>query len=267
MNRFLSACLVFCTLAAPLAHARQDRQENDRKEEVRRKISEMRKQLREGAHLKLNVQVLVGLKNGERIQGVVKEGRFVERPDGLDFAETDRMAKDSGIRIWYYDNTTSFIFLPYTAIKEYSIVRRLSDVEVKEIAEKMELEERKASDADSRRRAALAENQAKTQQERGLEEKLEKATSAEDELDAKKSQDARAAALLAEFPPDAGWGPAKLREIQVKKITVGVFPDERSKRFVDVYEEWKAAFDAGVEAAEKRAKEKIAEKGTGGEKG
>src|SRR5690606_29137660 len=50
-------------------------------------------------------------------------------------------------------------------------------------------------------------------------------------------------ALLKEFPPDEGWGPDRLREIEARKIRIGVYPNEAERKFIANYDQWNEAND------------------------
>ena len=228
------------------------------KERIQKEIDTMRRQMQEGTLVRLNVRVTVRLRNENRITGVVKNGRFVERPDGLEFVQADRNTPGAGIRVWYYDGTTSCIFLPYEEIATYSIGQRLTETQVKAIEEKLELERKRADEAREAARKAREEEQKrqaeKAQKEQG--EKGEKSEKPDDEktgkgdgsqggADAKTSdqkieeQTKRLLALVDEFPPSKGWSADKAAEIEKRKITVHVFPNAEEKRFLEVLEDWK----------------------------
>src|SRR5687767_6888706 len=87
-------------------------------EEVTRKRDDMRG----GRVARYNVRVKVRLKNGARLSGVVKNGRLVERAQGIEFVEADRAMPEAGIRLHYFDETTSFIFLRWADIESHHVV-------------------------------------------------------------------------------------------------------------------------------------------------
>ncbi|MEM7201245.1 MAG: hypothetical protein AAF628_13315 [Planctomycetota bacterium] len=198
-------------------------------------IREMRAAIEDGVPIITNVRVGVKLRNGNKLSGVVKQGRFIEKVDGLDFTTADLRTPGAGLRVWYYNHTNSYIFLPFEAVSSYKIGARLTDVQVKEIEDRIESERARADEA---RRALLAkamkgEGEASGENGQGVE--------TAEQFEARLAEEERLFALLEEFPPEEGWGQEKLNEIQVRKITVGAFPDERSQRFVEVFSEWEEA--------------------------
>jgi hypothetical protein len=222
-----------------------------------------------GDTLKLNAQVQVRLRNGERVRGLVKAGKFVERAEGLGFEDAERKAHGAGIRIWYYDSTNSYIFIEYEQIESCSVIRRLSDVEVREISDRMEaqakVDRERLSQIDAARMQALKDKGEGQKKDGELGKKLEDLTKKEDEAEKLRKLRDKADALLKEFPPEEGWSAEKLRDIQVKKVAVGAFPDAKSRKFVEVYEDWKAAHE--LRQKEEGEKTKDDGKGKQGETG
>src|SRR5690606_16761195 len=220
-------------------------------EEVARK----REDMRVGRTDRYNVRVRVKLKNGARLSGVVKNGRLVERAEGIDFVEADREAPDAGIRLHYFDDTTSFVFLRWADIESHKVIVKLTDEEVRALERELAERERKRQEA-----LRAAQNGAPTPDgnpagpgqapakanEGAAKDGGDKQTGKTDE--AGKEEAAKEYPLLAEFPPAEGWGEARLQEIQRRKIAVGVYPNEREKRFLEVFGEWKAQWDKSQEA-------------------
>jgi len=222
-------------------------------ERIRNNFQETRR----GKTLSANVQILLELKNGEKIKGIVRNGRFVERDAGLDFRPSDKRIPGAGLRIWYYNNTSSYIFIQYKYIKNYKIVRRLSDLQVKEIGDKIRKRER--------REAALARKKARERIEaikrrlkgEKVEEKLEKLAGEIQANEKEAKARMERAKLLKEFPPAEGWGPQRIQEINLRKIALHVYPNEKEKRFIQVFEDWQKAYK---EAQDTQKKEKALEK-------
>ncbi len=215
------------------------------------------KESRKGRSLSANVQILLELKNGEKIKGIVRNGRFVERDAGLDFVPADKRIPGAGLRIWYYNNTSSYIFIQYKYIKNYRIIRRLSDLQVKEIGDKIrEREKREAALARKRARERIEAIKRRLRGEK-VEEKLEKLAEKIQESEKEAKARMERAKLLKEFPPEEGWGPKRIQEINLRKIALHVYPNEKEKRFIQVFEEWQKAFK---EAQETKKKEKALEK-------
>src|SRR5690606_293389 len=140
--------------------------EDDRQTQMRKKIEAMREALREGRVAHYNVRVMVRLKNGNRLKGVVKNGRFVELHDGLDFVPTDRDNPSAGLRVWYTAGTNSFLFIPHSTIAHYKIGVRLSDEQVKALEEKL-IAQRKEADEQARK---VAEDQLRAQQQQAQQQ-------------------------------------------------------------------------------------------------
>ncbi len=204
---------------------------------IHERITEMRAAISEGLPVITNVRVSVKLRNGHKISGVVKQGRFIERVDGLDFAPADVATPGAGLRIWYYNNSNSYVFLPFGAITSYKIGARLTDLQVKEIEAKIDADRKRADEA---RRDYLDSKAQRNGDEEG------DGAAAEDgqalsEQQARRREEERLLALLEEFPPEQGWGAEKLTELRVRKITVGVYPDASAQRFIEVYKDWERA--------------------------
>ena len=80
------------------------------------------------------------------------QGRFIERIDGTSSSSRrSQPGPNSGLRLWYYDDTDSYIFLPYRSIKQYKIGERLTDAEV--------VGDREAHRGGSRKKAAQRRDQ------------------------------------------------------------------------------------------------------------
>jgi hypothetical protein len=199
-------------------------QVQDGKLRVLREVIEKRDQMREGKVVRTNVRVNVRLKNGNRIVGVVKAEQFVERLDGLDFVPTQVLTKDAGLRIWYFDHTNSYVFIPYAEIQDYRISNRLSDVQLKELEQQM---------------AAEAKRNEELRQQRIAKHKLDQARRAEDE----KAEEEKLLKLLEDFPPEKGWSDQRVADIKSREITIGVPPTPEEKRFVESFPHWVRALE------------------------
>jgi hypothetical protein len=202
------------------------------------RIQQMRDAIRDGLPITTNVRVTVKLRNNHRMSGVVKNGRFVEKVHGLDFVPSDLQTPGAGIRVWYYDNTDSYIFLPFEAIASYKIGARLTEVQLKQIEDSIE---KKRRDIDQSRVAATQKRQAEEGREAAEKAEAKKTAAAQQAEGQKKKEEERLRKLLAEFPPEQGWGADKLAEIEKRKIVLGVFPDDRSRRFTEVFDDWQEA--------------------------
>jgi hypothetical protein len=233
------ATLAICTLLGA-AHGRAQNDPNTTKERIEQEVLEKQRLMREGKVIRTNVRVTVRLRNGSRLKGVVKNERFIERVDGLSFVPADLRARGAGLRLWYYDNTNSYIFLPYDSILSHSIGEKLTDAEVRAIAERL----------DEERRAALAKAAHKPADGPDAAGKVADpnappaTTTPQPEAGATKGAlTAEQTALLTEYPPEDGWGLDRLREIETRKVTVGAYPDARSARFQQVFAQWNEAWE------------------------
>src|SRR5262245_45461822 len=98
--------------------------------EVDHQVVEMRRQMTEGKTFRSHVRVTVRLKNGNRMQGVVKDGMVVERIDGIRFVAAEASEPGAGIRLYYWNGRSNFVFLPFTDIQEYRINARVTPDEL-----------------------------------------------------------------------------------------------------------------------------------------
>lgn len=235
MNQVSSTSLVLLLLCAPLAG------QDPTKQRIEREVREMRQKMQEGQVLQTNVRVTVRLKNGNRLIGVVRNGRVIEKPDGLDFVEATTKTEGAGIRIWYFDRTNSTIFVPFEAIESYRIGQRLSEAQVREmeqLAEKERLESEKGRGAQLGQRKSLEDAR---QREQASARKLDELAQKLDKQEIELAEDQAMLALLTEFPADQGWGAERIKEIHRRKVSVGAFPSEKERRFIEVFESWQKA--------------------------
>lgn len=113
---------------------------------VAKRAESMRDSITKGRQVKAHVKVLVRLQNGNRLRGVVKDGRLVERVDGLRFVDAQARDQGAGIRLWYSGGTRSYIFVPFKSLKNYEVVQRLSQKQLLEIESEMQMAERSAKE-------------------------------------------------------------------------------------------------------------------------
>jgi hypothetical protein len=210
------------------------------KDRIRREVEEKQRLMREGKVVRSNVRITVRLLNGSRIKGVVKNGKFVERHDGLAFIQSERATEGAGLRLWYYDQTDSYIFLPWSTVAEHSIGEVLSDEEVAQMG--LELE-RAARTAREQPVPSLPGTQPPPPAPPGPAG----GTPPPGTVGPVPAPGAGSAltpaqqALLAEFPPEAGWGEEKRKQLELRKIQVGVFPNVNEQRFLDNFAAWSEA--------------------------
>lgn len=196
----------------------------------------MRKQIGEGRAVQSHVKVLVRLKNGNRLVGVVKDGKLVERIDGLRFVEAAAGDDGAGIRIWYTAGTRNFVFVPFKDFANYEIVQQLSNEQVQQIEKELGMDRGKSDPATP----AGAPNGAKPATPAG-EPVAGEAKGADGKTTATDEQQKLWFDLLQAYPPTAGWGPERRDEIKNRFVVVGSQPSAAEKRFVDEYEQWSKA--------------------------
>ncbi|MGA0058440.1 MAG: hypothetical protein ACO3RU_02535 [Planctomycetota bacterium] len=248
-----SLAVVLVLLLAGAITAQGAEQPGSTREWIRKEIEAKEKAMREGKVVRSNVRITVRLQNGSRLRGVVKNGRFIEKHDGLIFVPSERVSEGAGLRLWYYDQTNSYIFLPWGTIAEHTIGEVLTDEDVTKMG--LELD----------RQARVA---------RGVPKNADKGETDGGEGEAKSADATPPAAppgggvvpqepakpvskltpaqkaLLTEFPPSAGWGLEKLKALELRKIQVNVWPNEQEKRFIDSFGAWNEAFRIQQEEAE-----------------
>lgn len=237
--RFIALALVLFAVPAP---AIAQGTENARNREIEREILRMRKLLRAGKVVTSHVRLRVRLKNGNRIQGVVKNGKLIERVDGLHFVSADSQSRGAGVRLWYYDDTNSYIFLPFHSVASYKVGERLSGSQVLAIEQKIESDRERAEQARkeylARREAERRANSGELDEQARREEELRREAG---EL-AKEEEMRKLLALLDEYPPEDGWSRERRDEIELLKVTAGVFPDQKGRRFLEIFADWNKAF-------------------------
>ena len=139
--------------AAPLGSTKTAVQKPSR---IAERAESMRKSITAGRQVKAHVKVQIRLQNGNRLSGVVKDGRLVERVDGLRFVDANARDAGAGIRVWYSGGTRSYIFVPFASLKNYQVVQRLSQKQLMELERAMQMTEKLAKE-----RAVKADRQAK----------------------------------------------------------------------------------------------------------
>lgn len=149
----LASLLACAAVAQAPAQARADRSASTSK--AARRAQDMREQVSAGRILKSHVKVRVRLQNGSRLTGVVKDGRLVERVDGLHFVRASAEQRGAGVRLYYTSGTRGFVFVPFHSLKSYEVLQRLSQQQVLDIEAEMQREEQRASER--RARAAALE--------------------------------------------------------------------------------------------------------------
>lgn len=213
-----------------------------------REVESMREKVADGKTFRSHVRVTVRLKNGNRVQGIVKDGFVVERIDGIRFVAAEANDEGAGVRIYTYNGRRNYVFLAFSDMEEYRINARLSSSELAAY-------ERKVKDGEESRRKASLEQAGKEPQadesatppaEAAPEatpavEPAPKATKGEGE---KKSSDPEVQALYAllqAYPPAQGWNAARRDEIKRRFAVIGARPSVAEQRFVDEFDQWQRA--------------------------
>jgi hypothetical protein len=238
----LTTCVVVPALSAQNDSTNQP---HWRKAQVRQQVERMRKAMREGRIVRYNVKVKVRLKNGNKIQGIVRNGRFIEKHDGLDFVVTDKRSEQAGLRLWYYNGTNSYIFLPHADIAHYKLGIKMSDREIAELERKLVAAERRRREmerqlAEERRRRLMAKRKSQKNEKSAADLEQEE----RQEYGRKLTKDERTLlSLLDDYPPEKGWGEKKIKDLKLRRITIGVYPNKEEKKFEESFEDWKKAVE------------------------
>ncbi len=139
--------------AAPLGSTKPAVKKSSR---IAERAESMRKSITAGRQVKAHVKVQIRLQNGNRLSGVVKDGRLIERVDGLRFVDANARDAGAGIRVWYSGGTRSYIFVPFASLKNYHVVQRLSHKQLMDLERAMQMTDKLA-----KARAVKAGRQAK----------------------------------------------------------------------------------------------------------
>ena len=102
-------------------------------QQLDRQAAEMRQRVADGTAFRSHVRVTARLKNGNTIRGIVKDGLLVERLDGLSFVASEQGEPGAGLRIYYWNGSASYVFLPFADMKECKINERITAEQLREI--------------------------------------------------------------------------------------------------------------------------------------
>ena len=229
-----------------------------------REVASMREKVTDGKTFRSHVRVTVRLKNGNRVQGIVKDGFVVERIDGMRFVSAEANDEGAGVRIYTYNGKRNFVFLAFSDMAEYRINARLSSAELAAYERKVK------QDEDQKRKALL---QKLGQEEVAQEQKTE---TTEPVAEAPAGETTKAAgkqgkqgagtegeqkqgvaeelqgmyALLQQYPPAQGWNAVRRDEIKRRFAVIGAKPSAAEQKFVDQFDAWKRACEVlGANAA------------------
>lgn len=232
-----------------------------------REVASMREKVTDGKTFRSHVRVTVRLKNGNRVQGIVKDGFVVERIDGMRFVSAEANDDGAGVRIYTYNGKRNYVFLAFSDMAEYRINARLSTAELAAYERKVK------SDEEQKRKALLKQlGQEEVPQEtpavaetapmEPAAETAEPATKAK----AKPGKQGATAegedkqgvgqelqqmySLLQQYPPAQGWNAVRRDEIARRFAVVGARPSAAEQKFVDQFDAWKRACEVlGANAA------------------
>ncbi|MBX3464578.1 MAG: hypothetical protein KF830_15525 [Planctomycetes bacterium] len=255
MKRHLVTVLSLATalpIAAQAGKPAPERREDSRLEE---RAQSMREQIDGGRTVRSHVRVVVRLKNGNKLRGVVKDGRFVERVDGLRFVDAQAQEPGAGIRLWYTSGARNYVFVPFADFAEYQVLQRISAEELELLEQQMQTEEARRAAAraaaakappaggnppDEAPPAADAEAEVPPMP-RGETRKVTGPPAGGADDGAGTEQQRSWYQLLQDYPPAAGWNRPKRDEIARRLAVIGAKPSEFEQRFVDRFADWEKA--------------------------
>lgn len=146
----LRRALSLFAVAVPLvAQAPTPAQQGEPKRDdtrVEQRAAQMREGLDSGRSVQSHVRVAVRLKNGNKLIGVVKDGRLVERVDGLRFVDAQAKDRGAGIRLWYTSGARNYVFVPFADFVEYEVLQKLSAKQIDELEREMQMNERRSAE-------------------------------------------------------------------------------------------------------------------------
>lgn len=215
------------------------------------KARRMRLQLEDSSTIRTHVRVDLRLRNGNRLQGVVKDSHVVEQKGGaLRFSALMNKSPESTLQLWYSNRNNSFVILPFVDVFEYRINERLTTTQLQAIEQELtarqkELDLLKQQEAAKQAEAAQQRNTGETPNGGDTVQPAPGAGTPPkgmtDDKEQKPRDDADLLLLLQEFPPADGWGAERKADILRRKVTIGVAPTAQEKRFMSVFADWQAA--------------------------
>lgn len=250
---------MIAAVAVPSLFAQEPVGSNDK--EINEQVQKLREGIVEGRQIRSHVRVAVRLKNGNRLKGVVKDGRLVERVAGLRFVQAEANENGAGIRIWYFDNSNNYVFLPFGDIADYRVQAKLTTQQLQAIEQQL------SEDARRKQELEQLQQQKQTTEDGGEADKPKPdagtppapaienqqvppppAKTGEDEPKPAETrlteEQARLFRLLQDYPPQAGWNAQRRDEIKRRMAVVGTKPSAAELHFVEVFDEWQKAVTA-----------------------
>lgn len=299
MNRHLASVLALAVAVSlraqdppPAPTEPRDQGTADSRDQARleERARSMREHIDTGKQVKSHVRISVRFKNGNKLVGVVKDGRFVERVDGLRFVDAQAQDRGAGIRLWYTSGVRNFVFVPFADLADYQVLQRLTAQQLDEMEREMQLQEGRRAEREAEIARAAAAAKAQAANDTPVGETVDGSTDtppapgqepapsadAKSKAGGKTGKDGAVEgadkkgpvtdeqrawfALLQAYPPQAGWGKARRDEIARRLAVIGAKPSEMEQRFVDQFAEWeKACQHFGVDQTKEEAEQQAAE--------
>ncbi|MBI3818053.1 MAG: hypothetical protein HY286_05120 [Planctomycetes bacterium] len=195
-------------------------------------------------------RVQINLNNGQKLVGIVKNHRYAEHAEGFNFSIADKDEKDAGVRIWFSRPGQNYLFVPYKDIQSVATLARVSELEVRELEQKLYEEAKAQRDAEAEERLGeLQKRAANRDGEREADAKAAAEALKKLQLKNKKAAIEKAQHMMDRFPVDQGWGEDKYKAIIAKKAK-HLYPDEEESAFLKNYDDWVKAKTI-VEAVDK----------------
>ncbi len=130
------------------------------------------------------------------VKGVIRNGKLIERFAGREFVSDPTIEHPHcGVRLWWVDNTSGWIFLRYSQIRTIALTGILTAEEKRQIMEALRVKDQKKEE----------------------EKKAEEAAKLEEELLKMSALDLEAY-VLREYPQDQGWNHERLRNLKKKQL-------------------------------------------------
>ncbi|MEC8252103.1 MAG: hypothetical protein VX044_02745 [Planctomycetota bacterium] len=141
---------VSVTLTAGLLLGQQAGEQRDREagrpaaRRAEQRARDMRSQLSQRSAKCGHVKVRVRLTNGNRLTGVLKDGRVVERVEGQRYVPAAASERGAGVRLDYVAGTSGFLFVPFSRLDSYRVLQRMTHAQLRELEQALQRAERPA---------------------------------------------------------------------------------------------------------------------------
>jgi hypothetical protein len=226
------------------------------------------------------VRYRVWMRTGRSMEGVVRaKSVFETRARDGSYVPADEDEAGAGVRFWFPGAQDGFIFMELRDIQRLEELGELSADEGRSLAraraeaaaraaeERFQIKARRAAAEAAAKAAAEAAEKGEegADDADGTGEGDEPETgdgpaadgpaadgSEASEEPAEDEDAGRMAALLLKFPPTR-WSLDSPKEIERRKVILGLFPSDEEKAFLAVFDEWKVAYAAWAEATEDEA--------------